>query len=182
MKFLRADRSCPVDAASRQAILRQVSQLGPTLAVGQTIQLKDRSASRYLGKGWAQQEPWGVWSDSERANLVFLPRSSSGADGLQLHVAFRSYIRPSVGQQTISVSVNGRPVDTWTITNEMLNKGCCERTIPLGRAMNPTDEIDVTFDIHDPRNPGADREIVDSRRLGFGLQSMSLTASASEAR
>lgn len=182
MRFLHTNRSCAGDAASRQTVLRQLDELGPTLSIGQTAHFKDRSANRYLGMGWSQQEPWGVWSVAERANLVFLPRFPSGTDALQLRVAFRPYVRPSIGQQTISVSVNGRLVDTWTISKEMIDKGCCERSIALGRDLPATEEIDVTFHIGDPRNPEADREFVDSRRLGLILQSMTLTDSTDRGR
>lgn len=182
LNFLRANRSCAGDAASRQAVLRQVNELGPTLAIGQTAHFNDRSTSRYLGMGWSQQEPWGVWSVAEQANLAFLPRFPPGTEGLRLRVAFRPYIRPSIGQQTIAVSVNGRLVDSWTISKEMLDKGCCERTFALGWNLSTSDEIDVTFHIRDPRNSDADREIVDSRRLGLILQSMTLSGSTDRGR
>jgi len=182
MSFLRASRSCASDVVSRQAVLRQIHELGPALTIGQTIHLQDKSANRYLGMGWSQQEPWGVWSIAERANLVFLPRFPSGTEGLQLRVAFRPYVRPSIGQQTISVSVNGRLVDTWTISKEMIDKGCCERDIALGRDLSATEEIDVAFHIRDPRNPEADREIAESRRLGLILQSMTLIGSTDRGR
>lgn len=182
MRFLRTHRSCSGDAAGRQAVLRQVNELGPALAIGQTVHLKDRAANRYLGMGWSQQEPGGVWSAAALANLVFLPRFPSGTDGLQLRVAFQPYARPLIGHQTISVSVNGRLVDTWTISQEMIDKGCCERTIALGRNRPATEEIDVTFHIRDPRNPDADREITDSRHLGLMLRSMTLTDSTDRGR
>jgi hypothetical protein len=182
LQFLRAHRSCTGDTVSRQAALQQVNELGPALAVGQTVHLKDKSANRYLGTGWSQQESWGVWSDADQANLVFLARSPPGADRLRLRVTFRPYVRPSVGRQTISVSVNGHSVDMWTISKEMLDKECCERSIALGRDLPATDEIDVTFHISDPRNPDADREIADSRHLGLMLQSMTLIDSSGSAR
>jgi hypothetical protein len=149
---------------------------------GQTIQFRDESAGQFLGTGWSQQESWGVWSDADQANLVFLPRFPSGTDGLQLRVVFQPYVRPSIGQQAISVLVNRRLVETWTITKEMDDKSCCERTIPLGREMRPAEELDITFHIHEPRNPEVDREIVDNRRLGLFLQSMTLLGSADRTR
>jgi len=182
MTFLRTSRSCPDDAASHLSVLRQMNELGPTLSIGQTVRLTDKSANRYLGVGWSQQEPWGVWSVAEQANLVFLPRYPPGIDGLQLRAVFRPYIRPSIGQQTISVSVNGHFVDEWTISQGMFDKGCCERTIALGREPTLADEVDVTFHIHDPRSPEADREIVDDRRLGIFLHSMTLTGPANRER
>lgn len=182
LRFQRAYRPCPGDDTDRQADFRRIHNFGPTIYTGQTVYFAKRSAIQYLGSGWAYQEPWGVWSESEKANLVFLPRPATGADGLQLRIAFRPYVPPSVGHQTIAVSVNGRLVDTWTITREMHDKGCCERSIALGRVLQSTDEVDVTFHIHRPRNPDVDREIADSRHLGLFLHSMTLIEPTSDGR
>lgn len=182
LRFQRADQPCPRDDATRQADLRRMLEFGPTIWAGRTIYLSDRSASQFLGTGWANQEPWGVWSERERANLLFLPRSATGAEAGELRVVFRPYVPPSVGHQTITVTVNGRPVDSWTITREMHDKGCCERSIPLGQVMQSTEEVDVTFHIHRPRNPDVDREIVDNRQLGLFLHSMTLIGPPNDGR
>lgn len=182
MRFVREDGQCPPDKAAQRAELKRVKEFGLVVLSGQTIYFRDRSAGLFLGSGWSQPEAWGIWSDAEQASLVFLARFAPGAEGPHLRFAFRPYIRPSTGRQTISVSVNGRLADTWTITKEMDDKGCCERTIALGRELNPAEEVDITFRIHDPRKPEADREIVDGRRLGIFLQSMTLTDSTERAR
>jgi len=182
LRFQRADRPCAGEDTDRQADYRRIRSFGPTIYTGQTVYFSERSGMQYLGSGWANREPWGVWSESEQANLVFLPRSATGADKLQLRIAFRPYVPPSVGRQTIAVSVNDRLVDTWTITREMHDKGCCERSIALGRVMQLTDEVGVTFHMHRPRNPDIDREIADNRRLGLFLHSMTLTEATSDGR
>jgi len=176
MSFLREDRPCPVDSAARQASLQKVRQLGPVISVGKTIYFTDKSAGRFLGDGWSGQESRGIWSVGEHAKLAFLPRFAPGIEGLQLRVAFRPYVPPSVGRQTIGVSVNGRPVTAWTVTKDMHDKGCCERsfTLGLGPEHHPTDEVDVTFHVHHPRDPARDREIIDNRRLGLFLREMTL--------
>ncbi|MFO1087436.1 MAG: hypothetical protein U1E21_23000 [Reyranellaceae bacterium] len=181
MRFVRDGRRCPPNGANRQADLRSLSELGPGLLVGQTIYFNDGSAIRYLDTGWSQQETWGVWTDGDRAYLVILPRSAPGAK-LWLLVVFTAYVPPSVGQQTIDVSVNGRIVDTWTISQQGDGKECCERSIALGSDLRPADEISIAFHISTPRNPDVDREIVDSRHLGLFLHSMTLTDSAGKGR
>jgi len=182
MRFVREDGQCPPDSPERRVELRRILELGATAFLGQPILLRGKSANLYLGDGWSLPEASGVWSDAEKANVVFLPRYPRGTDGLALRVAFRPYIRPSVGRQTISVSVNGRLADTWTITKEMGDESCCERTIALGREPKPAEEVDISFHIHEPRSPEADREIVDGRRLGVFLHSITLTRSTDEAR
>ena len=182
MRFVLEDGQCPPDSPARRAELRRILDSGAAAFVGQPILFRGKSANPYLGDGWSDPEASGVWSDAERANLVFQPRFPPGTDGLDLRVAFRPYIRPSVGHQTISVSVNGRPVDTWTIDQEMLGGVCCERTLALGRQLVPGDMVDVTFHVRDPRNPEADRELADSRRLGLFLQSMTLFDRGDKAR
>lgn len=182
MKFVLEDGQCPPDSAARRTELRRILDFGATAFVGQPILFRGKSANLYLGDGWSQPEAGGVWSDAERANLVFLPRFLPGTEGLELRVDFQPYIRPSVGRQTISVAVNGRHVDTWTIDKEMLDRGCCKRPLVLGREIVPGEMVDITFRIRDPRNPDADRELVDSRRLGLFLRSMTLIDSANKAR
>jgi hypothetical protein len=183
MRIRRAHRPCPGDDATRQADRRRLLEYGPTISVGRTVYLSDRSAIQYLGTGWAYQEPpWGVWSERERADLHFLPRPATIGDGLQLRMSFRPYIPPSVGRQTITVSVNGRPVDTWIISKEMHDEGCCERTISLNSVTLSTDEVDVTFHIRRPRNPSVDQEILDNRHLGLFLHSMALVESPNDGR
>jgi hypothetical protein len=176
MESLRAVRPCPADTTSRQAILRQANELRPTVGIGQTIRLMDKSGSAYLGTGWSGRETWGVWSDGERANLHFFPGADPGREALQLHLVFHVYVPPSVGHQKISVTVNGRPVDTWTISADMLGNGCCKRDIALGSDLKSSEEIDITFQIHNPRNPNVDREITDGRHLGLFIQTMTLLA------
>ncbi len=61
-------------------------------------------------------------------------------------------------------------------------KDCCERTIDLGWGLRPSEEVDITFQIHNPRNPDVDREIADDRRLGLFLQAMTLIDSAATGR
>lgn len=182
LRFRPSDRPCPSDDATRQADLQRMLQFGPTIYVGRTIHFSDRAAAQYLGTGWANQESWGIWSERERANLLFLPRSATRADGFQLRVVFRPYVPPSAGHQTITVSVNGRPVDIWAISKEMHDQGCCERNIALGRVMQTIDEVDVTFHIHRPRNPDVDREIADGRHLGLFLHSMTLIETTGDGR
>ena len=182
MKFVLEDRQCPPDNPARRAELRRILELGATAFVGQPILFRGKSANPYLGDGWSQPEASGVWSDAQRANLIFQPRFPPGTDGLDLRIAFRPYIRPSVGHQTISVSVNGRPIDTWTIDQEMLGGVCCERSLALGRELVPGEMVDITFHVRDPRNPDADRELVDTRRLGLFLQSMTLGDRRDKAR
>jgi hypothetical protein len=80
------------------------------------------------------------------------------------------------------VSVDGRLVDTWRISREMVDTSCCERTIDLGRGLRSAEEVDITFHIQNPRNPAVDREIADPRRLGLFLQSTTLTDSAAKKR
>jgi hypothetical protein len=182
MSVVRRDGQCASDTAARRAELRRVLELGAVVFVGQTIQFRGKAANLYLGDGWSQPEPWGVWSDADRANLSFLTRVAPRIGELQLRLVFQPYIRPSVGQQTIAVSVNGRPVDTWTISKNMRDNGCCERTIPLGPELRLGQDVEITFHVLDPRNPADDREIVDRRRLGLFLQSMTLVAPADKGR
>jgi hypothetical protein len=170
----RRNAACSADAERRQADRRLLNEAEPILPIGQTTRFSQPSATRYLGKGWSVRETAGIWTDGPRAELIFMPGPGGEAKPLALKVGFTAYMRPSLADQTIEILVDGRRVDTWTITRAMNDGRIHERTIDLGRRSR--EETEIVFHVLNPRQPSADREISDTRQLGIFLHWMILDA------
>ncbi|MFO1159895.1 MAG: hypothetical protein U1E60_13730 [Reyranellaceae bacterium] len=173
---------CTEDGERQQADRRLLSDAEPILSIDHTILFSQLMSARYLGKGWSALEPAGVWTDGQRADLAFALAPGAEGKPLALKLRFTVYVRPSLPGQTIDILVDGKRVDTWTITRAMNEGGVQERTIPLGLGRGPREETEVVLHILDPRQPLADRDIADTRHLGIFLHSMTLTESADKTR
>lgn len=167
-------RACSRDADRQHAERRLLNDSEPILAIGHTVRFSTSSAMRYLGKGWSGQETMGAWTDGTRAELAFSLPTGTESQALGLTVGFVAYIRPGAAEQTVDVHVEGRRVDTWTITRALSDGRVHQRTIPIEAGWRPGQEIEVEFRILDPRQPVADREISDGRQLGIFILSMVL--------
>jgi hypothetical protein len=176
MRYVSGSADCTAVGETAAARLEQVKKLGPVISLNQTIGFVAGSGgTAYLGSGWSQPEPHGVWTDGPRAELVFLPREVSADRQAYLKIRFIAYFGPSVPSQTIEVFVNGARIDEWTMTMDRDHGRWVERFIALQRKMPPNDVVTVALRIARPRVPSLEPAVPDTRALGLALSAMTLT-------
>lgn len=178
MRYAARSADCLAVGEKAEARLEQVKKLGPVISLNQTIGFTAGSGgAAYLGSGWSQPEPLGVWTDGPRAELVFFPREVPVDRQAYLRVRFIPYFGPSIQNQTIEVVVNGTAANEWTMTMDRDQGRWVERFIALPRNMPPNDVVTVVLRIARPRVPSLEPAVPDTRALGIALSAMTLTDS-----
>lgn len=125
-------------------------------------------ATDMLMAGFSPPEPWGVWTDADRAAIVFrLPEGWSG--GGRLVVEAHGFVPPGRAPQRAFVTVNGRATVDWH-----LGGSPTLHEVAIAADSTSSGLVTVVFSLPDaisPRDAGISR---DSRRLGLGLISVML--------
>ena len=118
-----------------------------------------------LRRGWSLPEPWGTWSEQPAASLrVRLPPEAALTGALDAVVT--AFLGNSGNPQVVEVSVDGRPVTTWTLTQGEATS----HPIPVPEeAARNGDPISIDFHIPTARSPASENVSGDPRKLGFGL-------------
>ena len=117
---------------------------------------------------WSGLEEWGVWSAGDQADLIIaasaLPRKFS------LEIATRIFPPRTLREQRIHIlDAAGRKLATIS-NNEPANPV----TIPIERTGGPDEQIRLTFQVDAPVSPLELGAGDDSRRLGVGLESVTV--------
>lgn len=127
--------------------------------------LIDVGISEHTDLGWGYPEVWGAWAAGEQASVVMpLPK---GQQVNQLTLELRALIAPSVPLQKYSLSINGMPFITQTLTQAQGN----QLVIPITPAMNKVGFIALNFRFFNrvrPKDIGIGN---DDRNLSIGLVS-----------
>jgi hypothetical protein len=118
-----------------------------------------------LRRGWSLPELWGTWSEQSDASLrVRLPPEAALTGVLDAVVT--AFLGNSGNPQVVEVSVDGRPVTTWTLTQGEATS----HPIPVPKeATRNGDPISIDFHIPTARSPASENVSGDLRQLGFGL-------------
>lgn len=122
-----------------------------------------------LGIGWSNPEPWGVWSDGPKAQLIVEPEDPAKKP-TKLVVRARSLSAPPAKAQRVTVIINGKEAAVWDVVEGKDDEYTA--SIPPGFA--PFDPIAIEFQIQHPISPAELGAGNDGRKLGFGLVSFRL--------
>ena len=127
--------------------------------------LIDVGISDHTDLGWGYPEAWGVWAAGERATTVIpLPK---GQPVSQLTVVMRALIAPGIPAQKFSLSVNGAPIMTQTLTKAEGNV----INIPITDAIANAGFINLEFQLVNRVRPKDIGIGDDDRNLSIGLVS-----------
>jgi len=131
----------------------------------------------YRGPGWAESEAWGTWSDGGPSTARLSTVWDRKAD-LMLAVRARGFVAPQLPRQYAEVLVNGQRVgtlsfDTFDIVEQKLR-------LPAAVIGN-SENIEIAFLVRTARSPAELGLSDDQRRLGIGVESMTLTLAPVEA-
>jgi hypothetical protein len=143
-----------------------------SLAVDQTVSFIEGSDSqRFLGGGWSELEPTGVWTISHRARIIFQLPADAGTD-LELVLGSHAYITP--GHPVLEVVFAAR---NERLGARVFRRGVRNRfphiplTIPLtGAVMDTQGRVVVDIEIDQPVSPKELGMGNDTRLLGLHLK------------
>lgn len=140
-------------------------------------------AQWHLRGGWSSVEPWGVWSDQANAEVVLPVAHGRGCDSAELVFSARAFVVAGHERQRVIVSVDGAEPQ-----QVIFQRGQSERqrfSIPLSAALLKDAEagngLRVRFDMPDAISPLEAGVNGDGRKLGIGLETVSLAEPSSAA-
>ena len=137
------------------------------------------AATRLLGKGWSAPEAWGVWSVGPRAELAIPIRERLEGD-VTISLEARAFVAPSqLEGQTVIVEANGTEVAKLSYSRSDAQRVTRLVTVPkdVAARRNP---MRIAFSIVKPRSPAELGLSKDDRKLGIGLQALTLTFPSAE--
>lgn len=124
-----------------------------------------------LAKGWSAPETWGVWSVGPRSELRIGRGGATGS--MRLDVDLMAFLPKEKTAATVSVSVNGRHMATWTFDSAKINRQIRSVWIPADIAEQGPD-LTVSFEPKGVPAPGSVPGVSESRPLGVGLYGFTL--------
>ena len=129
--------------------------------------LLDAGRAPLIGWGWAFPEPWGVWSDGDRARLAIpLPPSDNLAySTLELKLELVAYVNSKHPNQMVQAWSKGKKIGEMEINTPNPQWW----TLDLS-SFSPSDGYAlIEFRLLNPVSPKSLGASEDSRRLGIGL-------------
>ncbi|MBU3584106.1 hypothetical protein ICN41_08925 [Polynucleobacter sp. 15G-AUS-farblos] len=138
----------------------------PKIKLGQVISFNnpnDKLTNEMLFLGWATPEPWGVWSNGEKAILI-LPNPSPNASKLIIHA--RAFVNPKHAEQNIDISINQQPLPSARLVKDSDNT----ITITLDKNLQSSKVYEIDFRFHNATSPLASNLGSDTRNLGIGIE------------
>lgn len=139
----------------------------PRMEGGQPLAFQSDENRGALVQGWSSPEPWGVWSDGDRAQLGFVILSDS-AENPRLRIECRAFITQRTPEQKIEFWARNTKLADVTLRNDV-----SAITIPLGGLrLGPGFPLILELRMQSAKSPQELALSQDSRRLAFGLVSV----------
>lgn len=140
----------------------------PKIKLGQVIKFNnpnDKFTNEILSQGWATPESWGVWSNSEKAILIF-PKPSSTASEIIIRV--RAFINFKLPVQHIDLTINKQP--TIKVALSKANENIIN--LPLDPNYREDSLIQVHIILNNAASPKGLDLGDDSRTIAIGIESI----------
>jgi hypothetical protein len=139
--------------------------LPPTFPItGSTIDLRLKSADKYVWYGWSASEGDFRWTDETEAALIF---ALDDPDYSQVRIALAPFLVGRVTQQRMFVKLNGAAIGALVLTDSTPR----EYSLPLAKgALKQRNGL--TFEIPDATSPRSLRLSIDQRVLGVAVRTI----------
>lgn len=144
----------------------EINELLPPIKVGERILFNNTgSGQTYLVHGWSHPEPWGVWSEGEKATILLpLP----GADIASILFEAHPLLSPSHLKQNVEVRINGIGAAELLLTSD--SDKLLEVKIPETTNLKEgNNTIKLEFYLPDAARPIDIGINNDTRQLALGL-------------
>jgi hypothetical protein len=154
----------------------QIVRATPTASYPIRLGALAEPTPRLLGAGWAEVEPWGVWSIGRTADVNLpIPSGVVGRD-LHLECTLATFERHAAGDLVVGVMCEGIALTSLIVP-------CDGRTIRAnitcpGQLVAEHREIRLQFQIANPTSPSALGISTDPRELGIGLRTIAVRTRA----
>jgi hypothetical protein len=139
--------------------------------LGRTIKFAELAARDYLGRGWSQTEPSGVWTDGAEAQLLFRIEPHT-AGPLDVWLRLTPFVAAGY-PQCITFSVNGVKLGEWKFSDDKkLDAVRFRLAVPAYLARGKLMNIHLRID--HPRSPKEFTGSKDIRLLGVMLHEVTI--------
>ena len=177
------------DAATRKALARErvllrwatrgeAGRHRLSVPAGGAVELGRLREYAGFGDGWASPDETGIWTQGRRSELALALEGGGNGDRV-LALSLGSICVPTDSSVSVAAFVNGEPV-----ADRQFNWGDPSWHIELPKSAAANGEVDLTFEIENPRTPiEAGLSLDDDRPLGLLLRGIKvLSAEDAEAR
>jgi hypothetical protein len=135
---------------------------------------EEGGASPYWVNGWAQCEATGTWTDGSDAILYFV-LDKIPSDELVIEFTARPYLAMgTLKNQIVDVSVNGQFLTHLVLQEE--KEAPYKIMVPSTLVKGAENHLQLDFHISNPTSPAEVFESLDSRKLGFFISTLTITA------
>ena len=155
----------------------RVSSSGPRgsavapLVSGETVEFGlGGTAGPYMLGGWSQPEPWGTWTDGDRA-VLRLPLTQVPRGPVEIVMEADGFIRPDHPELRVSVLCDQTVVAEWVVATT--DPATYAASIPE-RLTADKGALTLTLAIDNAKSPRDLGESTDVRRLGLGVRRLRL--------
>ena len=145
----------------------------PTLRAGETYPCSLGAAGALmLATGWSAPESWGTWSKGPCAKLLLDLSDAAFTKGATIDFDVMPFLPPSLAEQRVAVSANGRAVAEWIFPQAEMTQGW--KAVPRSarieaKDIGPAGRVVLEFAIARPTSPQEAGLSEDTRKLGFAL-------------
>jgi hypothetical protein len=168
----RKQHSCRKNLDLMLSLAGEKHNMRPTYVLGSAIRFESAVHSRgYMGRGWSNTEPTGVWTVGPAAELSFRvePRP---AGSLRVRVCLTPFFVKG-HPQGIAISVNGVDLCEWSFADDVARRSAWhDFTIPSQIAAS--DELKMLLHVRNPLAPKQAGVSDDGRALGVMFHEMLL--------
>lgn len=126
---------------------------------------KSGNDAALLGEGWSWPEPWGLWSNGNKATVT-IPASE---DVFMLTLKVHPHVNKILLDQTVIVQLNGEPGGTFTLSETLPTVLKIPVTPDMKTRIRRDGSIHVSIDMPGAAAPSAMGTGQDDRLLGVGL-------------
>lgn len=126
-----------------------------------------------LVSGWANPEPWGVWSDGAQARIGFKIDGAVDTD-VEVTLQLKAFIGGSRNELTMVPTANGRQLAPIVFRGSQVNPAPHVLLIPSQDVAQANGRIQLDFAVQDPQSPQELGLSADPRKLGIGLVELSV--------
>jgi hypothetical protein len=126
----------------------------------------------YMDESWSAPEPWGTWTCAREACLS-LRIAPKPTEDLLLSVFLQPFVNRANPCLTVTVSVNGESVGEWIFLD---GTRLTEALMPIPfSCLSKLETTHISFIMDAPKSPSELGLSADTRKLGIGVVSLSLS-------
>ncbi|MEM7499342.1 MAG: DUF6311 domain-containing protein [Pseudomonadota bacterium] len=145
--------------------------------------VKAERAARWLGEGFSDPEPWGVWSTGTRSTLILPLAEGTPAPGT-VTLRAGAFLFPGVGDVPVRLALDARAGDNapWQPQDETVavwREGDGQREVTLASALPGATALRIVIEPEAPRSPRDAGISDDDRPLGLSLTELRIAPGGS---